>query len=169
MNDLLTTFLPSGTERIMLAAGGSIGAAFSFAFGENVSPLLWWLLIFVCADLTTGLYSAWFTSTYSSKKLFIGVAKKVSMFGIVALAHGLDAVFAPMIGIAFVQSVTICAYCAGEFGSVIENLELGGLGDAVPPVLRRLVKTLDERVEAHARERATKEAANKYEGGPNGG
>lgn len=149
MNELISTFLPSGSEKIMLAAGGSIGAAFSFAFGENVSPLLWWLLIFVCADLTTGLYSAWFTSSYRSKKLFIGVAKKVSMFGIVALAHGLDAVFAPMIGIAFVQSITICAYCAGEFGSVIENLEKGGLGDAVPPVLRRLVKTLDERVEAH--------------------
>lgn len=164
MNDLLTTFLPTGAERIMLAAGGSIGAAFSFAFGDNVSPLLWWLLIFTVADLTTGIFSAWYTSSYQSKKLFLGVAKKVSMFGIVALAHGLDAVFAPMLGIAFVQSITICAYCAGEFGSVIENLEKGGLGDAVPPVLRRLVKTLDERVEAHARERAARDAANKQEG-----
>lgn len=169
MNDLLATFIPSASEKVMLAAGGTLGAAFSFAFGENVTPLLWWLLIFVCADLSTGLYSAWFTSSYSSKKLFLGVAKKVSMFGIVALAHGLDAVFAPMLGIAFVQSITICAYCAGEFGSVIENLEKGGLGDAVPPVLRRLVRTLDERVEAHAQERAAREAANKHEGGMNGG
>lgn len=161
MNDLITTFLPSGTERVMLAAGGSIGAAFSFAFGENVSPLLWWLLIFVCADLTTGIYAAWYTSSYSSSKLFLGVAKKVSMFGIVALAHGLDTVFIPMIGIAFIQSITICAYCAGEFGSVIENLERGGLGDVVPPVLRRLVKTLDERVQEHADQKSLKKEGDK--------
>ena len=161
MNDLITTFLPSGTERVMLAAGGSIGAAFSFAFGENVSPLMWWLRILVCADLTTGIYSAGYTSSYSTSKLFLGVAKKVSMFGIVALAHGLDTVFIPMIGIAFIQSITICAYCAGEFGSVIENLERGGLGDAVPPVLRRLVKTLDERVQEHADQKALKKEGDK--------
>ena len=133
MNDLLATFLPSASEKVMLAAGGTLGAAFSFAFGENVTPLLWWLLIFVCADLSTGMYAAWFTSSYESRKLFIGVAKKVSMFGIVALAHGLDAVFTQMIPIAFVQSIAICAYCAGEFGSIIENLERGGLGDDADP------------------------------------
>lgn len=134
----------------MLAAGGTLGAAFSFAFGENVSPLLWWLLIFVVSDFATGMYAAWATSSWSSRRVFVGVIKKVTIFGIVALAHGLDAVISPMLGIAFVQSITICAYAAGEFGSIIENLERGGLGGAVPPVLRRLVKTLDERVEAHA-------------------
>ena len=66
-----------------------------------------------------------------------------------------------MIGIAFIQSITICAYCAGEFGSVIENLERGGLGDAVPPVLRRLVKTLDERVQEHAAQKALKKEGDK--------
>lgn len=146
----LSQLLPHGSERVMLSAGGTLGAAFSFAFGENVSPLLWWLLIFVCADFTTGMLAAWLTSTWSSKRVFFGIVKKIAMFSIVALAHGLDTVFQPMIGIAFVQSITICAYAAGEFGSVIENLERGGLGGAVPPVLRRLVKTLDERVEAHA-------------------
>ena len=44
----------------------------------------------------------------------------------------------------------------GEFGSIIETLERGGLGGAVPPVLRRLVKTLNERIEARAEEELSK-------------
>ena len=72
------------------------------------------------------------------------------MFLVVALAHGLDEVFEPLIGICIFQSITICAYAAGEFGSIIENLERGGLGSVVPPVLRRIVATLEERIEAQA-------------------
>lgn len=149
---VVSDVLPQGTERVLLAAGGTLGGALSFAFGD-VGPLLIWLLIFVVGDFTTGLAKAWVHSAYSSKKLFVGVAKKLSIFGLVALAHGLDTIFAPMIHIQIFQSITICAYAVGEFGSIIENLERAGLGDAVPPVLRRLVKTLDERVEAHANAR----------------
>lgn len=72
------------------------------------------------------------------------------MFGIVALAHGLDEVFAPVLQFQIFQSITICAYCAGEFGSLIETLERGGLGGVVPPVLRRIVKTVNERLEEKA-------------------
>ena len=139
-------------ERVLLTAGGAMGAALSFAFGD-VGPLLVWLLIFVVGDFTSGLAKAWVLSAYSSKKLFVGVAKKLSIFALVALAHGLDTIFEPMIHIQIFQSITICAYAVGEFGSIIENLERAGLGDVVPAVLRRLVKTLDERVEAHANAR----------------
>ena len=132
----------------MVAAGGTVGAALSFAFGD-VGPLLLWLLVFVVADFASGMYAAWATSTWSSKRVFIGVIKKTVMFWIVALALGLDAVLDPLINFQIFQSITICAYAAGEFGSIIENLERAGLGGAVPPVLRRLVKTLDERIEAH--------------------
>lgn len=137
--------LSQGSERVLLAAGGAL----SFAFGD-VGPLLIWLMIFVVSDFVTGLAGAWVHSSYSSKRFFIGMAKKLAIFGLVALAHGLDTIFEPMIQIQVFQSVTICAYAVGEFGSIIENLERAGLGDAVPPVLRRLVKTLDERVETHA-------------------
>ena len=93
---------------------------------------------------------------WSSHKNFLGILKKALMFAIVALAHGLDEVFAPVIHFQIFQSITICAYAAGEFGSIIETLERGGLGGAVPPVLRRLVKTLNERIEAHAEEELAK-------------
>lgn len=72
------------------------------------------------------------------------------MFFIVALSHGLDEVFQPLIHFQIFQSITICAYCAGEFGSLIETLERGGFGSVVPPVLRRIVQTVNERLEEKA-------------------
>lgn len=166
---LVADLFPQGAERVLLAAGGSLGGALSFAFGD-VGALLIWLLLFVVGDFVSGLCKAWVNSNYSSKKLFIGVAKKLSIFWLVALAHGLDTIFEPMINVKVFQSVTICAYAVGEFGSLIENLEQAGLGDAVPPVLRRLVKTLDERVEAHAKarleQRGLSDVQKVKEGGP---
>lgn len=139
----------------MLTAGGVLGGALSFAFGD-VGPLLWWLVIFTVTDFFLGAGIAVLQGQWSSHKNFLGILKKALMFTIVALAHGLDEVFAPVIHFQIFQSITICAYAAGEFGSIIETLERGGLGDAVPPVLRRLVKTLNERIEAHAEEELAK-------------
>lgn len=135
----------------MMAAGGVLGGALSFAFGD-VGPLLWWLVIFTSTDFFLGTGVAILQGKWSSHKNYLGVLKKALMFAIVALAHGLDEVFAPVIHFQIFQSITICAYAAGEFGSIIETLERGGLGGAVPPVLRRLVKTLNERIEARAEE-----------------
>lgn len=149
MLNALSTVLPQGAERFMAVTGGIIGGALSFAFGD-IGPLLIWLTVFVGVDFATGTWAAIHTHTWSSHKNFIGILKKVLVFLVVALAHGLDEVFEPLIGICIFQSITICAYAAGEFGSIIENLERGGLGSVVPPVLRRIVATLEERIEAQA-------------------
>ena len=149
---MLNTFsqlLPQGAERVMAAAGGVVGAALSFAFG-SVGPLLWWLAIFMAADIVTGLVKAALRGEFKSSKLYIGMLKKAVMMAVVMLSHGLDVLFEPLIHFQIFQSVTICAYAAGEFGSIIENFERAGLGSAVPPVLRHLVMTLEERVESHA-------------------
>ena len=45
------------------------------------------------------------------------------------------------------QSVTLCAYACGEFGSIIENVERAGFGDALPPVLKKLFLSLEKRFE----------------------
>lgn len=149
MLNSLSQLLPSGAEKALIAVGGSLGGALSFAFG-NVGPLLVWLAIFIVADIATGWMAARARNEWRSSRLFMGILKKVVMLSIVALAHGLDVIFSPMIGISIFQSITICAYACGEFGSVIENLERAGLGGAVPPVLRRVISTLEDRVEAHA-------------------
>lgn len=131
---------------MLLAIGGAVGGAFSFAFG-NVGPLLIWLLIFTVSDFLLGTGIAIKRGEWSSHKNYMGVLKKFLMFMIVALSHGLDEVFQPLIHIQIFQSITICAYCAGEFGSLIETLERGGFGSVIPPVLRRIVKTVNERLD----------------------
>lgn len=149
MMTTLSQLLPSGAEKVMLTAGGIVGGAMSFAFGD-IGPLLKWLTVFIVGDFATGTWAAVSHGEWSSRRNFLGIVKKIVMLSIVALAQGLDEVFHPLLGFYIFQSITICAYAAGEFGSIIENLEKGGLGGAVPPVLRRLVKTLNERIEAHA-------------------
>lgn len=145
----LHSILPQGAERVMIASGGVLGGALSFAFGD-VGPLMIWLTVFIVADFVTGTWAAVSRGEWTSKRNALGIAKKIVMLGMVALAHGLDKTFEPLIGACIFQSITICAYACGEFGSIIENLEKGGLGGAVPPVLRRLVQTLNERIESHA-------------------
>lgn len=149
MINTLATLLPQGGERALLAIGATVGWAFSFAFGD-VGPLLMWLTIFTVTDFLLGTAVAIKLGQWSSHKNFVGVLKKALMFFIVALSHGLDEVFQPLIHFQIFQSITICAYCAGEFGSLIETLERGGFGSVVPPVLRRIVQTVNERLEEKA-------------------
>ena len=148
VNSILNA-LPQGADRVLMTIGGAIGAAFSFAFGD-VKPLLVWLCVFVTIDMLLGMFSALRNDVWCGRKIFWGTVRKVLMFSIVALAHGLDETLHSLINFQFVQSVVIVAYTAGEFGSIIKNLERAGLGGVVPPVLRYILyainQYLDDRV-----------------------
>ncbi|MBM6928184.1 phage holin family protein [Parasutterella secunda] len=145
----LTNTLSGGVERSLMTIGGLVGAAFSFAFGD-VAPLMLWLMIFVVADMVTGMLAAVRNHSWCGKVLFWGVIRKVVMFSIIALAHGLDMTLHDLIHIDFVQSVVIVAYTAGEFGSVIKNLEKAGLGSIIPPVLRYILYAINQYLEERA-------------------
>ena len=149
MVNSISTWLSAGTERVLMTVGGAVGAAFSFAFGD-VAPLILWLAIFVTADMVTGILGAIRNNNLSGKKLFYGTIRKVVMFCIIALAHGLDASLQDLISFDFVQSIVIVAYTAGEFGSVIKNLEKAGLGGIVPPVLRYILYAINQYLEERA-------------------
>ena len=146
---MLNSIIPNGSDRVMMTIGGAIGGAFSFAFGD-VKPLLIWLCVFVTIDMFTGMLAAIRLDEWSSSEIFYGSIRKVLMFTIIALAHGLDETLKGVIDFQFVQSVTIVAYAAGEFGSILRNLERAGLGGIVPPVLRYILyainQYLDEKV-----------------------
>ena len=79
--------------------------------------------------------------------------RKIIIFVMVALAHGLDVALHDLIHVDFVQSIIIVAYIAGEFGSIIENLEKAGLGHVVPPVFKHILDGvnlyLDRQVDKH--------------------
>ncbi len=75
------------------------------------------------------------------------MVKKGIAFFIIILAHGLDVSFWYVLkDLPVFQSVTLCAYCCGEFGSIVENIERAGYGDALPPALRKIFMTLEERL-----------------------
>ena len=141
----LAVLLPQGAERAWMVVGGMAGSLFTFAFGD-AGPLLIWLVIFVVLDFATGTAAAVLTGTWTSKRNMLGVLKKILAFCIVALAHGLDVAFCELLPFQIIESITICAYCAGEFGSIIENLDRMGLR-VVPPVVRKLIDALNAKLD----------------------
>lgn len=149
MINYISSQLPSGVERVCMAVGGAVGGAFSFAFGD-VKPLIFWLAVFVTCDFVSAWLAAIKNKNWSSSKLFFGVIKKVVMFSIIALAHGLDETLHDLCGVYFVQSVVIVAYTAGEFASIIRNLESAGLGGAVPQILRYILYAINQYLEDRA-------------------
>lgn len=150
MLNTLSNYIPAASERVLMTIGGAIGAAFSFAFG-NVGPLIVWLSIFVSVDMCLGVLAAVHKGRWQARVMFWGVIRKVTMFCIVALAHGLDITLHDLIHIDFVQSIVIVAYTAAEFGSIIKNLEKAGLGGVVPPILRYILYAINDYLEDRAK------------------
>ena len=141
----LAVLLPSGFERAWMVVGGSMGGILSFMYGD-AGPLLTWLVIFVVLDFLTGTTAAVLSGAWTSKRNMLGVLKKILAFCIVALAHGLDVAFCELLPFQIIESITICAYMAGEFGSIIENLDKMGLR-VVPPVVRKLIDALNAKLD----------------------
>ena len=141
----LAVVLPSGFERVLMLVGGSMGGVFTFLYGD-AGPLMVWLVVFVILDFLSGTLAAVLSGTWTSKRNMLGVLKKILAFCIVALAHGLDVAFSELLPFQIIESITICAYAAGEFGSIIENLDKMGLR-VVPPVVRKLIDALNAKLD----------------------
>lgn len=141
----LVAILPTGFERTLMVLGGSMGGIFTFLYGD-AGPLLIWLVVFVILDFVTGTTASILNGTWTSRRNWLGVLKKMLAFCIVALAHGLDVAFHELLPFQIIESITICAYMAGEFGSIIENLDKMGLR-VVPPVVRKLIDALNAKLD----------------------
>ena len=112
------------------------GAAASYLFG-GWSALLGILLVFVVADYITGMMAAGVEGQLSSEVGLKGIAKKVSIFILVAAAHLVDTA----IGDAHVfRDATIFFYLANELLSIIENA--GRIGLPVPDIISQAVAVL---------------------------
>ena len=107
--------LPTGFERVMMLLGGSMGGVFTFLYGD-AGPLLIWLVVFVILDFLSGTTASILNGTWTSKRNWLGILKKMLAFCIVALAHGLDVAFNELLPFQIIEWITICAYMAGEFG-----------------------------------------------------
>ncbi len=112
------------------------GAAASYLFG-GWSALLGVLLAFVIVDYLTGVLAAAVDGELSSAVGLVGIAKKVCIFVIVAVAHLVDT----SIGDAhIIRDATIFFYLANELLSIIENT--GRLGLPIPGVIQQAVEVL---------------------------
>ncbi|MDX8359836.1 phage holin family protein [Cytobacillus sp. IB215316] len=125
---------------LLLKTGATaIGGALGFLVG-GWSKLFIVLLIFVVTDYISGMIAARIEDKLKSKVGFIGIARKVMIFVIVAVAHQVDLA----IGNGnVIRDATIFFYLANELLSIIENT--GRIGVPVPSVLKKGVEVLKEK------------------------
>lgn len=115
------------------------GAAASYLYG-GWSALLGILLAFVIIDYVTGVLAAGLEGRLSSSTGLKGIAKKVSIFALVAVAHLVDTALGDS---HIIRDATIFFYMANELVSIIENS--GRIGLPVPESLKRAVSALQSR------------------------
>ena len=113
-----------------------VGAVTSFLFG-GWSHLLSVLLVFVALDYLSGVAAAAKEGTLRSDVGLWGIARKVAIFAVVAVAHLVDTT----LGNAHLfRDAAIFFYLANEALSVTENL--GRVGVPIPPAVQRAVEVL---------------------------
>src|SRR5690625_200048 len=116
----------------------------SYLFG-GWSALLIALIFFATFDYITGLLAAGYKGELNSRIGLYGIARKVLIFGVVAVVGIVDHVIAEELGNAFaigglelsVASASILFYLVNEFISISENL--GKLNVPVPKVLKKAI------------------------------
>jgi toxin secretion/phage lysis holin len=112
--------------KTVAAMGGTL---VTFLFGEWTG-LLTILFAFVVIDYITGMLASFIKGKLSSSVGLKGVAKKVFIFCIIAVAHLVDTI----IGEAhLIRNGTIFFYLANELLSIIENASRAGI-----PIPKRL-------------------------------
>jgi toxin secretion/phage lysis holin len=127
------------TFKSAVAAGG---AAISYFYG-GWSALLGILLTFVVIDYITGVLASATEGRLSSAIGAKGIAKKVLIFVIVAVAHLVDT----SLGEAHVfRDATIFFYLANELLSILENAGRAGL--PIPPMITKAVQVLQGKGDA---------------------
>lgn len=116
-----------------------IGGLTSFLFG-GWSSLLGALVLFTAIDYVTGFLAAGKEGKLSSQVGRWGIARKVVMFLVVAVAYQLDQVLGDG---TVLRDAVIFFYLANELLSILENA--GRLGLPIPPIIRQAVEILRQK------------------------
>ena len=142
MVSTIANIMPGKGERLLLTVGGLMGGWISYALG-GIDEGVIWLTIFVGIDYVTGIASGAITGRLDSKRGFLGVLKKATMFVIVAVCHGMDVVLETHM----IRDGAVVALVANEALSIIENIEKMGFGYIIPRPLRAAVKQIKDKQE----------------------
>jgi len=124
------------TQCILGAASGAV----SFLLGGWTAALQA-LIIFIVVDYAVGVVIAMYLGELNSKKGFRGIAKKVLILVLVAVAHLLDGVIFE--GGYFLRDAVIFFYIANEVISILENI--GKTKVPIPQKLKNAVEILKDK------------------------
>ncbi|HEM1196367.1 TPA: holin family protein [Listeria monocytogenes] len=115
------------------------GAIFGYLFGE-VDLLVKVLVCFIVADYISGLLASGYLGELSSKMGFKGIAKKIAILILVAIAHQIDLILGTH---NTTRDAVIFFYLANELISILENFVRMGM--KVPEVLKNLILIFDSK------------------------
>lgn len=142
------------TASVVVFTGTSvISGALVYLFGPW-NKVFAWLIIFMGADLITGIITAIVKKSaktedgkFSSAAGTVGLFKKIGVLICVMVAYGGGTVFLPTTEEALVlRDAVICGFAFFEVASIFENLDR--LGVKFPPVLIKFVKKIKKKVYA---------------------
>lgn len=125
---------------VFAAIGGALGAVLGGWDG-----FLYALIAFVVIDYLTGVLVAILNHKLSSSVGFHGIAKKVVIFFLVAVAHIIDAYIIQNGSV--IRTAVIFFYLSNEGISILENVSLLGL--PVPQKLKDVLEQLKDREEGN--------------------
>ncbi|WP_078395883.1 phage holin family protein [Shouchella patagoniensis] len=121
---------------------------FSFWMG-GWDLLIQYLVIFVVLDYVTGMLKGFKRKGLSSNIGWKGLLKKVAIFVVIGIAHGIDILLLDgvpdnLAGESFptLRTLVIWAYIINEIISILENIEESGA--YVPNPLRKALRHLDK-------------------------
>lgn len=121
---------------IIVTSGGALA---SYLFG-GWSALLGILIGFVSMDYLTGVLAAAIKGELSSEVGLKGIAKKVCIFAVIAVANFIDATLGNQ---HVLRDAAIIFYMSNELLSIIENV--GRAGIPVPEQIKKAVKILQNK------------------------
>jgi len=124
--------------KIMVGIGGGLA---SFLWG-GWSALLQTLVLFIVLDYVLAVLVAATHGKLSSKIGFKGIAKKVSILVLVAVAHQIDAILGDG---SLIMDAVIFFYIANELISILETVSKTNL--PIPSILKKAVETLNSKGE----------------------
>lgn len=139
--DYVSLLIPAKGEAYVMLASGAVGSAVAWLLG-GIDLQLKWLLMFVAVDYLTGTIAAGKTGEWHSRVGFRGLFKKVFIFVVVMLSHGLDVIAGTDM---MLRNAAITAYAVNELGSTLENLDRLGCGSMIPGFLHRAIKEIKSR------------------------
>nr|WP_090885955.1 phage holin family protein [Evansella caseinilytica] len=123
----------------MKCAVAATGAIASFIFG-GWSTLLAVLLTLVVIDYVTGVMASYIVGNLTSDAGLKGIAKKVFIFAMVAVAHIIGLLLGDT---SLIKDAVIFFYIINEIISIFENA--GRAGIPLPAKIKKAVKNLREK------------------------